>query len=253
MTPRVNKILAAIREERKAYGIRLTIPSPELVDMLFNVAPDFILIDYEHGVFDLPSIENICRAAELIGATAIARVPDISGGTIVHMLDRGVQGIIGAHVASRQDAEALVKHCLYAPDGRRSFGGARGSHYQDGITDLNSYMRACNDQILIGAMLESREAIDVLDEILDVERINYFMFGPADFAQDMGFPGENDHPVVQKIMRETADHVRRKGRLMREDIMKVRNVKDIIISGAREFLKERLETGPGLVRVAPKI
>lgn len=239
MRLRKNTILQAIQEGRKSYGIRLTVPSPELVDMMFNTGPDFIFVDCEHGVFDLPSVENICRAAELIGATTIARVPDISSGTIVHMLDRGIQGIIGPRISSRSEAEALVRNCLYAPEGCRSFGGARGSQYQEGIADLRAYMQACNDEILIGAMFESSDAIDNLDDILEVERINYFMFGPADFAQDMGYPGENKHPEIQEIVRRTVDHIHRRGRLMREDIMEVRSIKDIVISGVRDFLKSR--------------
>ena len=232
---RENRVKRAIAEGRRAVGLRLTIPSPEIVDMLGGVKPDFIFIDYEHGVFDLPSVENICRAADLIGATPIARVPDISAGTIVHLLDRGVQGIIGPHIASRADAETLVRNCLYAPQGRRSFGGGRGARYQDGIADMPAYMAACNAQMLIGAMFESRDAIDALDEILAVPGIDYFMFGPADFAQDMGHPGTPKHPEVVAAMEAAIARVHAAGRLMREDIMRMANIKDIVMSGMRAF------------------
>ena len=90
-----NAIKDAARAGKKAYGVRLTVPSPEIVEMLEPVGLDFVFLDCEHGVFDMPSIENICRAADLVGLTPIARVPDISDGTITQFLDRGIRGIIG--------------------------------------------------------------------------------------------------------------------------------------------------------------
>ncbi len=234
-----NRIKDAIRAGRKAYGIRLTIPSPEIVDILAPADPDFIFVDCEHGVFDLPSVENICRAADLIGATPIARVPDITEGTIVLVLDRGIRGIIGPHIETGAEAEQLVKACLFAPEGLRSFGGGRGTDYQSGIADLPTFMRQCNDDMLIGAMIESAKAIEFLDELLAVERIDYFMFGPNDFAQDLGYPGQPKHPDVVEVVAAATDRIHAAGRLMREDVMAVAGIKDIILSGAQDFVGKR--------------
>jgi len=155
------------------------------------------------------------------------------------MLDRGIRGIIGPHISSREDAAQLVKACLFAPEGRRSFGGGRGSDYQAGIPDMPAYLAQCNDNILIGAMIESAEAIENLDDLLAVERIDYFMFGPADFAQDLGYPGQPKHPEVMKIVDAATARIHAAGRLMREDVMVVANVKDFILDGARNFVRKR--------------
>jgi 2-keto-3-deoxy-L-rhamnonate aldolase RhmA len=234
-----NAIKDAARNGTKAYGVRLTIPSPEIVDILQPAGLDFVFIDAEHGVFDMPSIENICRAADLVGLTPIARVPDITDGTITQFLDRGIRGIIGPHIATKEDALQLVSATRFGPLGRRSFGGGRGANYMSGIDDLPAFMKKCDESVIVGAMMESQSAIDNLDDILSVEGIDYLMFGPADFAQDLGYAGENKHPNVMQVAEEAIAKIHAAGRLMREDIMVVANIKNFILDGATAFAAER--------------
>jgi 4-hydroxy-2-oxoheptanedioate aldolase len=236
---RDNRIKLAAAEGRKAYGVRLTFPSPELVEMLEPADLDFVFLDCEHGIVDMAAIENVCRAADLTGPTPVARVPDISSGTITGFLDRGVRGIIGPHVATRADAQQLVNASLFGPLGQRSFGGARGTHYQSGIDDLPAFLAACNESVLVGAMLESAQAIDNLDDILSVPGIDYLMFGPADFAQDLGYPGEPRHPEVMKVVDAAVARIHAAGRPMREDILVMANVKKLLLDATLDFVAAR--------------
>jgi 2-keto-3-deoxy-L-rhamnonate aldolase RhmA len=234
-----NSLKDAIKNGTKAYGVRLTVPSPEIVDMLQPAGLDFVFIDAEHGVFDMPSIENICRAADLVGLTPIARVPDITDGTITQFLDRGIRGIIGPHIANKDNALQLVSATRFGPLGRRSFGGGRGANYMSGIDDLPAFMKKCDESVIVGAMMESRDAIDNLEDILSVEGIDYLMFGPADFAQDLGYAGDLKHPDVMKVADGAIDRIHSAGRLMREDFMVVANIKNFILDGATAFVAGR--------------
>ena len=234
-----NAIKDAIRDGKKAYGVRLTVPSPEIVDMLGPAGLDFVFLDCEHGVFDMPSIENVCRASDLVGLTPIARVPDISDGTIIQFLDRGIRGIIGPHIADKEDAHQLVNASRFGPVGRRSFGGGRGTNYMSGIDDMPAFLKKCDESVLLGAMIESGDAIDNLDDILSVPGIDYLMFGPADFAQDLGHAGDLEHPDVLKVVDEATARIHAAGRLMREDIMVVANIKNFILEGAMAFVAQR--------------
>lgn len=236
-----NRIKAAMREGRKAYGVRLTFPAPEVVEMLAPAGLDFIFLDCEHGILDMPAIENVCRAADLTGQTPIARIPDIGTGTITQFLDRGVRGIIGPHVETMADAKQLADSCLFGPDGHRSFGGGRGTNYQNGIDDMPSFLRAVNESLLVGAMLESALAVENLDAILSVPGIDYLMFGPADFAQDLGYPGQVSHPDVMKATEAATARIHAAGKPMREDIMAFTGVKNLLLDSARNFI-DRQET-----------
>lgn len=234
-----NQIKLAMRENRKAYGVRLTFPAPEIVEMLAPAELDFIFLDCEHGILDMPAIENVCRAADLTHQTLIARIPDIGTGTITQFLDRGVRGIIGPHIETLADAKQLADTCLFGPDGHRSFGGGRGTNYQSGIEDMPAFLKACNESVLVGAMLESAKAVENLDDILTVPGIDYLMFGPADFAQDLGYPGEPSHPEVMKVTHAATARIHAAGKPMREDIMAFTGVKNLLVDGARRFVTDQ--------------
>ena len=73
---------------------------------------DYIFIDGEHGVFNLSEIEQMCIAADGLGLTPIARVPNIHPSTILRFLDRGVMGIIGPHIST---IDRSIRHTYNTP------------------------------------------------------------------------------------------------------------------------------------------
>jgi 2-keto-3-deoxy-L-rhamnonate aldolase RhmA len=92
-----NRVKAATRAGRKAYGYNLSFPSPWVIDILGKLDFDFVFIDGEHGPFGLDQLEDLCSTAERHNLTTIARVPDIGSSTILRYLDRGIMGILGPH------------------------------------------------------------------------------------------------------------------------------------------------------------
>jgi 2-keto-3-deoxy-L-rhamnonate aldolase RhmA len=115
-----NRVKAAMRAGRKAYGYDLSFPSPWVIDILGKLDFDFVFIDGEHGPFGLDPLEDLCRTAERHNATTIARVPDIGSSTILRYLDRGIMGILGPHIATEADARQLGSAAI----GKRSTRGA---------------------------------------------------------------------------------------------------------------------------------
>jgi 4-hydroxy-2-oxoheptanedioate aldolase len=224
-----NTILAAIRDGRRARGLALSIPSPDLVEILAPLGLDFVLIDGEHGTFGRPEIEAVCRVAEAHGVTPIARVPDLRTATIGGFLDRGVRGVLGPHVRSRDDAEQLVRASLFAPEGIRSHGSARGDLHGR-IDDLGAHYEATNGGISIGALLEDTEALANLDRILEVERIDYFAIGRFDLSLSLGRLPE--HPDVVAAVAHVEQRVRAAGRRMRDDCIVFAWDRDVIRAGA---------------------
>lgn len=237
--PQTNRVKAAMREGRMAYGYNLAFPAPWVVDILGKQRFDFVWLDGEHGPFGLEQLEHLCRAAEAAGVTPIARVPDIKASTILRFLDRGIQGVLGPHIASAADAEELVRSCYFGPLGDRSFGGNRGTDYNQGIADKAAYYRTANDNMLVGALLEDASVVDNLDAILAVDGIDYFGIGPNDFAQSLGYPGEPDHPQVRKVMGELAARIRGAGKRMTDDVMSSVWVSGMLAEGAQRFLAAR--------------
>lgn len=230
-----NRIKAALREGRMAHGYNLQFPSPWVIDVIGRVDLDFVFIDGEHGPFGLESLEDLCRTAERYNLTTMARVPDISYSTILRYLDRGIMGILGPHVATEGDARELVRACYFGPLGERSFGGNRGTDYNAGIADKVAYCQACNDEMLVCALLEDAVVMDNLDAMLAVPGIDMFGVGPHDMAQSLGYVGQPDHPEVVKFIDEIGRRVRKAGRKMQVDVMNAVWVTDMLMQGARRI------------------
>ena len=236
---RENRILKAMREGRKAMGYNLTYPSAWDVEILSRLDFDFVWIDGEHGPFGYSELEEIVRAIEAAGATPVARVENVEQSTILQYLDRGIQGIMGPHISSGEDAQKLADACYFGPAGKRSFGGNRGTKYTftpDPWGDKREFYKEANENMLVGALLEDQGAIDNIDEILAVEGIDYFGIGPNDFAQGIGYPGQSEHPYVVKAMKDLTDYIRSKGRKISQDLMSSVWIHDMLLDSGKAFL-----------------
>jgi 4-hydroxy-2-oxoheptanedioate aldolase len=99
--------------------------------------------------------------------TRLVRVPWNEPGIIGKVLDAGAYGVICPMINTKAQAEAFVSACKYPPQGTRSNGPIRVAMYGA----ASSYQKTANDEILVIPMIETREALDNLEAILDVERL----------------------------------------------------------------------------------
>src|SRR5262245_9573005 len=105
---------------------------------------------------------SIVRVAHGYGLSVTARVPSIDAWVINLWLDRGVQGILGPHVESGADAQQLADACLLPPGGRRSWGGGRGTVFNEdealiaGHGGKLGFSRWTNANMIVSAQIESK-------------------------------------------------------------------------------------------------
>ena len=243
-TYRVNNIFAKNREGKKGLGLGLVYPSAESIELVGMLGGfDYINLDGEHGLFSPESIDAMVRAADGYGLTVTARVPNLMSSTINQYLDRGVIGVLGPHVDTAEQAKQLVDACRFVPEGQRSWGGGRGTFYNDGgLIDQpglqrTEYMELANKEMLVMAQLETATAFANLDEILEVDGIDAFAWGSNDLAQSMGLPGQPDHPDVKAAEASVQERIHAAGRKMSSDISSAINVPELILSGARAYLE----------------
>ena len=233
---RTNKVKAKIKAGEKVCGVGFTFPSLQAVEIVGNLGFDFIFIQGEHGAFTLTDIEQMCIVADAMGLTVHARVPNIHPSTILRFLDRGVMGITGPHIATREDAEALVRACRFAPQGLRSFYPSRPADYSL-PTGVPAYMAQTNEEIWVTALLEDREAVEEnLPEILSVEGLDSVAIGHVDLSQSMGEPGNWEHPRVAKAMEKAWEQIIAAGKAPGRGLMTMTSITELIKTGARDFL-----------------
>ena len=188
---------------RPAFGVSVMFPSPHVVDMVGRLGFDWVLIDCEHGSISLESVELMVMAAEASDITPIVRPPVNSSEAILQVMDRGAMGVQVPHVNTADDATRAVEAVKYHPLGERGLAaGVRASSYGYG-TSMSEYAEAANRETLVCVQLEEAEAIDNVDEILQVDGVDVFFIGPSDLSQSLGFPGRPDTPVVREAMDQT--------------------------------------------------
>lgn len=192
-----------LREGRIAIGCFVKHPTPGIAEILGLLGWDFVIIDSEHGPIDRLACENMARAAQLGGATAIVRVPAIERAPILQALDCGAQGIHAPLVGSRVDAETAVALAKYAPDGTRGLAGVRAVSYGM-VGSIAEHVARVNKQTLIVCQIETVAGLNALDEICAVPGVDVVFVGPTDLGQSLGVVGQRDHPDLSAAIDRIA-------------------------------------------------
>jgi 4-hydroxy-2-oxoheptanedioate aldolase len=174
-----------IRSIWKAGGAVLNgwcaIPSAFSAETMAHQGWDSLTLDMQHGVIDYQVAVDMLTAISTTSTVPVVRVPWLDPGIIMKMLDAGAYAVICPMVNSRADAEKLVSAMRYPPRGQRSFGPIRAQLYAG-----SDYARHANDTVVCFAMIETRQALDALDDILSVDGLDAIYIGPSDLSLALG-------------------------------------------------------------------
>ncbi|WP_417249504.1 HpcH/HpaI aldolase family protein [Celeribacter sp.] len=152
-----------------------------MAEMMAQQDFDAVTIDMQHGVADYSDALSMLQAISTTDATPIVRVPWNDPAIIGRMLDAGAYGIICPMVNSAEECKAFVEACRYYPQGGRSVGPIRAGLY--GGAD---YFANANDTVITFAMIEHKDGVANLDEILSTPGLDAVFVGPSDLAVSMG-------------------------------------------------------------------
>ncbi|WP_374633437.1 HpcH/HpaI aldolase/citrate lyase family protein [Ferrovibrio sp.] len=161
----------------------IALPSPLAAEAMAQAGWDSLTIDMQHGTADYADLLGLLPIIEKAGIAPMVRVPWLDEGAIMRALDAGALGIIAPMIETAKDAQRLVDACLYPPQGARSFGPIRAR-----LARGDGYASAANAEVLAFAMIETRAAMENLDEILAVPGLSGLYIGPADLSLAHGFP-----------------------------------------------------------------
>lgn len=185
----------SIKEKLKngatSIGSWMQIPDTNVAEIMGKAGYDWIVLDLEHGLFNLDKLVDICRALELGKSIPFARIGENNPFYIKQVLEAGVRGIIAPMVNSREDAENLVKWIRYTPRGTRGVGYSRASLFGK---YFKQHINKSDEDLFIVVQIEDIKAVNVIDEILDVKGLDALIIGPYDLSASMNLTGQFDHP-----------------------------------------------------------
>ena len=197
---RPNKIKKMMKEGKPVINGWLQIPSTVSAEAMAHQGWDSLTIDMQHGLVDYTNALPMLQTISTTDVTPLARVNWNEPGQIMKILDAGAYGIICPMVSNKKEAENFVKACMYPPSGYRSYGPIRGLVY--GGPD---YADEANNEILKFAMIETKESLENLDEIMKTPGLDGIYIGPADLSLAIGqkpsFDKPEGDPVYEVIMK----------------------------------------------------
>ena len=204
-----NKLKQIWASGKAAVNGWLAIPSGFSAEVMAQCGFDSVTVDLQHGVQDYLSMVQCFQAMQAHPVTPLVRVPWNEPGIVGKVLDGGAMGVICPMVNSRREAEALVQYAKYPPRGTRSNGPIRAAMYGE----ATGYQVTANDETLVLAMIETRDAIENMDEILDVPGLAGVYVGPSDLAFSYGRTPKLDHddPFFLKIYETLIAACNRRG------------------------------------------
>lgn len=188
------------------------LPEPTVPGLLAREAFDAIAIDMQHAPVDLRAVVSAIPLVAAAGKPTIVRVPVDDFATVSRVLDAGAAGIVAPMIDTAEDARRLVAFAKFPPVGGRSWGPA-GALALTGM-DHATYFAQANDITIVLAMIETRAALDAIDDILAVEGLDGIFIGPADLSVGLsqGARLDPEGAQVDEAMRHAIARTRAAGK-----------------------------------------
>ncbi len=196
-----------LRHNERLLGTMLTIPSPEVAEMVSKCGYDWLFMDGEHAPLSILEWQRLIQAVG--GRCAnVLRVPSLSERDIKRALDIGADGIIVPMVNNAEQARQAVAWSKYPPQGKRGVGLARAQGY--GL-DFADYMENANHATALIVQAEHIEAVENIEAIAAVEGLDAVFIGPYDLSASMGKTGQVDDVEVVSAIERVRDACQKNG------------------------------------------
>ena len=177
-----------------------SIGSPYSAEVMAKTGFDTVVVDMQHSLATEADVLHCLQGIQAGGAIPMARSRWNEPSSIMRLLDLGAMGIICPMTNTKAEAECFVKACRYSPKGNRSFGPIRA-----GVAYGADYYKNANDSVQTMAMIETKQALENVQDILSVDGLDGLFIGPNDLGVDLG-----QGPVLDgdnKVLDDAIEHI----------------------------------------------
>jgi 2-keto-3-deoxy-L-rhamnonate aldolase RhmA len=201
MTLPVNAFKRALREGRGLNGTWFMSASPVLAEALGHVGFDFLVLDMEHTIADVPQLFALLQAVAGTPAASVVRLPWNDPVVVKGVLDAGAQTLMFPYIENAAEAEAAVRSTRYPPRGNR---GVAAMHRAGRFGTVPDYLKRADEEICVILQLESAGAIACVPEMAAIDGVDCLFVGPGDLSASLGRIGDIAHADVQKALEDAA-------------------------------------------------
>lgn len=175
-----NLLKEKLQKGHSVIGTFVGLGHPDVTERLSRIGFDWLVIDGEHAPLSLETMQLMMQAMNGSSCTPFVRPQWNDMVIIKRILDIGAHGVLVPWVNTKEGAEYAVRACKYPPEGIRGCGPRRAALFDP------DYFKTINDEIFVVVQIETREAINNIDDILSVEGISACYIGPSDLSQNFG-------------------------------------------------------------------
>ena len=226
-----NELKRRLQRDEQVYGTWITIESPMATEMLSTLGFDYFVFDTEHSPLDIYKSQTLMQAMRGDRTTPIIRVWWNDLVAIKRALDVGAYGVVVPWVNTKEEAESAVKATRYAPGGLRGCGPRRASMFDP------DYLKTADEEILVICQIETKRAVENIEDIVSVEGVDVSYIGPADLSASYGHLGDHSHPDVQKAIDKVFDATKAAGKAAGVHL------------GSGKTIRDRMEKGYNFITI----
>ena len=197
-------VLKKLRNGEIVSCFKLNLSGGEVAEIAAMSGFDCLWVDREHVAQNWAEIKAQNWAAKAYDTDLMVRVSRGSYSDLIKPLELDATGILVPHIMNLEDAKKVVHFTRFHPVGRRPIdgGNADGSYAN---LNFNEYLKQANKQRFIALQIEDPEPLDELEAIAALDGYDMLFFGPGDFSQGIGFPGDWEHPLLIETRRRVAE------------------------------------------------
>jgi 4-hydroxy-2-oxoheptanedioate aldolase len=194
-----NAFKRGLAEGRQQIGLWNTVPGPVVAEALAGCGFDWIVIDTEHSLTDVPDTLGMMQAMAPYPVSAVVRPATNDPVLIKRHLDLGAQTLLIPSVQTADEARAAVAAMRYAPRGMRGVSGMMRANRYGAVND---YTARAEEELCLIVQVETADTLPRIARIAAVDGVHGLFIGPADLAATMGHPGNAGHPEVMAAMED---------------------------------------------------
>ena len=191
-----------LRNRDKIFGGWISFSHPSICETFVNAKFDFIAIDMEHSTISLSEAQRIISASQAGGIPCFPRPVSHSNNWFKPLLDSGADGFIVSTVETTVEVQNIINYIKYPPLGKRTYGLNRAQNYG---FDSEEYFKNWNENSSIIIQIESINAVNNIEKLIDFEDIDGVMIGPYDLSGSLNVPGQTNNKLVieasQKVIK----------------------------------------------------
>ena len=192
-----NTVMTKLAEGKQVVGGTVSSADIDIYCTMAGAGFDFLWIEMQHSALTYAQVATMIRACPG-PAIPFIRVPDATEGDIQKAVDIGALGVIVPMVDTLEKIENAIKFAMYPPLGKRSQGGG-----QYGALWGRDYRRQANDNIMIVAMIENPQGVEIVDEMAALEHVDVIFAASTDLSSFSGL--RQGDPAYEALVTRIKD------------------------------------------------